>query len=246
MPRVSVSDYQRVLDVLYEAGGVEGQVPFPEAVLVALRCLVPCEVVTYHAGSGGGTPAIAQTGQWRGDWTAQLREVDARTWHQDGLVPTWGARKISDYLTQREFHRLELYQDVSRVLGIEYMMRLWLDSGGADGARLEFDRTDHDFDERDRAVLDLLLPHLAQFRRRAAVRAPADPDAAQLTPREREILELVGDGRTNAEIARSLWLSTGTVRKHLENAYEKLDVHTRTGAVAAAFGSSVQNRKDSR
>ena len=32
-----------------------------------------------------------------------------------------------------------------------------------------------------------------------------------------------------------LWISPGTVRKHLENAYEKLDVHTRTGAVAALF-----------
>ena len=34
-------------------------------------------------------------------------------------------------------------------------------------------------------------------------------------------------------VARMLWISPGTVRKHLENAYEKLDVHTRTGAVAA-------------
>jgi DNA-binding CsgD family transcriptional regulator len=32
-----------------------------------------------------------------------------------------------------------------------------------------------------------------------------------------------------------LWISPGTVRKHLENAYERLGVHTRTGAVAAAF-----------
>jgi DNA-binding CsgD family transcriptional regulator len=39
----------------------------------------------------------------------------------------------------------------------------------------------------------------------------------------------------NAEVARMLWISPGTVRKHLENAYEKLDVHTRTGAVAALF-----------
>jgi DNA-binding CsgD family transcriptional regulator len=116
------------------------------------------------------------------------------------------------------------------------MMRLWLESDGAGGARLEFDRTYQDFGERDRAVLDLLFPHLAQFRRRAAVRAPANPDADQLTPREREILELVAEGRTNADVAKLLWLSPGTVRKHLENAYEKLGVHTRTAAVAVAFG----------
>lgn len=59
-------------------------------------------------------------------------------------------------------------------------------------------------------------------------------EAVRLSPRQREILELVAAGKTNAEIARLLWISPGTVRKHLENAYERLGVHTRTGAVAAA------------
>ncbi len=153
------------------------------------------------------------------------------------MAPVDGARKISDFLSLREFHRLELYQEASRPLGIEYMMRLWLDPRGDRGARLEFDRVDPDFDERDRTVLDLLLPYLKQFRRNAAARRrwSAEPasGAERLSEREREILELVAEGRTNAEIARVLWISPGTVRKHLENVYEKLGVHTRTGAVAA-------------
>ena len=41
---------------------------------------------------------------------------------------------------------------------------------------------------------------------------------------------------TNAEIGARLWISAGTVRRHLENAYAKLEVHTRTAAVRAAFG----------
>ena len=59
-----------------------------------------------------------------------------------------------------------------------------------------------------------------------------------MSPRERETLELVAQGLTNAQVARTLWISPGTVRKHLENAYEKLDVHTRTGAVAVLLGVS--------
>ena len=46
-------------------------------------------------------------------------------------------------------------------------------------------------------------------------------------------MELVGEGLTNAQIAERLWISPGTVRRHLENAYEKLGVSTRTAAVRA-------------
>ena len=54
----------------------------------------------------------------------------------------------------------------------------------------------------------------------------------RLTAREREILELVAEGKSNAEIAERLWISRGTVRKHLDNIYAKLQVHTRTAAAA--------------
>jgi DNA-binding NarL/FixJ family response regulator len=54
----------------------------------------------------------------------------------------------------------------------------------------------------------------------------------RLTPRERQILDLVAKGETNAQIAARLWLSAGTVRRHLENIFAKLGVHTRTAAAA--------------
>jgi DNA-binding CsgD family transcriptional regulator len=57
-------------------------------------------------------------------------------------------------------------------------------------------------------------------------------DTARLTNRESEIVVLLAGGKTNAEIAETLWISPGTVRKHLENVYEKLGVHSRTAAVA--------------
>jgi DNA-binding NarL/FixJ family response regulator len=58
----------------------------------------------------------------------------------------------------------------------------------------------------------------------------ADADALDLTPREREVLTLVEKGRSNAEIARELWITTRTVRKHLEHVYTKLGVNSRTAA----------------
>jgi DNA-binding NarL/FixJ family response regulator len=111
------------------------------------------------------------------------------------------------------------------------MFRLWLEPNGSGSARLEFDRPTRNFGERDRAVLDILWPHLRQFRRNALRRSGLRGDP--LTAREREVMALVARGWTNAQIAASLWIARGTVRKHLDNIYDKLGVHTRTAAVAA-------------
>jgi DNA-binding NarL/FixJ family response regulator len=51
-----------------------------------------------------------------------------------------------------------------------------------------------------------------------------------LTPRERQILALVAEHRTNAEVAQMLWLSQDTVKFHLANAFRKLHVSSRTEA----------------
>jgi DNA-binding CsgD family transcriptional regulator len=58
-----------------------------------------------------------------------------------------------------------------------------------------------------------------------------------LTPRERQILAQVARGKTNAEVAESLWISLTTVRKHLENVYAKLGVSSRTAAAARFLGT---------
>jgi DNA-binding CsgD family transcriptional regulator len=241
MPRISESGYRGMLEVLHEAGDIDGPLPFPEPVLDALRRLVPCDVVTYHERLGS-RDIVVWTGEPRGEMTPEVREASRRYWNANPLTPAEGARLYSDFLSPREFHRTGLYHELARPLGVEDMVRLWLDPGGAGRARLEFDRPDWGFRESDRAVLDLLLPHLKQFRRNAIARrrplSSPSKRAEGLSPREREILELVAQGLTNAQVARMLWISPGTVRKHLENSYEKLDVHTRTGAVAALFGSA--------
>ena len=236
MAALSERDYRSVLEVLREAGDVETRNPFPPPVLEALRRLVPCDVVAYHERFETlAEPEIVFAGEPRGAVTPEIRAAHRRHQHEDPLLPADGARKYTDFLSRAEYHRLGLYREADRPLGIEYMMRLWIDPRGAGEARLEFDRGDRDFDERDRAALDVLLPHLRQFRRRATVRrlAGPPPGVVKVSRRERDVLEHVAAGRTNAEVAALLRISPETVRKHLENAYRKLGVHTRTGAVAA-------------
>ncbi len=59
-----------------------------------------------------------------------------------------------------------------------------------------------------------------------------------LSPREREVYELLVQGRTNAEIAKSLFISESTTKVHVRHIYEKLGVHTRAEAASATLFSS--------
>nr|WP_241740219.1 helix-turn-helix transcriptional regulator [Microbacterium invictum] len=64
-------------------------------------------------------------------------------------------------------------------------------------------------------------------------RPPSEPPLiARLTPREREILTLVAEGLTDAQIASALFLSAHTVHRHVANARAKLDVPSRAAAAA--------------
>jgi len=121
-------------------------------------------------------------------------------------------------------------------------MKVFLPTGAATGASLVFETIRTRFTETDRLTLERLVPHLAQLRRNALARrtypALIDSTAAarmrllRLTPRERVVLARAAAGETNTAIAAALFISPGTVRKHLEHIYDKLEVRTRTEAAA--------------
>jgi LuxR family maltose regulon positive regulatory protein len=63
---------------------------------------------------------------------------------------------------------------------------------------------------------------------------PVQPLAEPLSERELEVLGLIAAGFTNAEIARKLFIAVGTVKRHVNHIYGKLDVGSRTQAIAKA------------
>ena len=64
---------------------------------------------------------------------------------------------------------------------------------------------------------------------------PSDPRIDSLTPREKEILVLISQGMSNAEIADRLVVSATTVKTHVGNVLAKLDVRDRVQAVVVAY-----------
>lgn len=78
--------------------------------------------------------------------------------------------------------------------------------------------------------------------RRGNARHPADDAFASLTPQEDRILEMIGDGLTNREVASELSLSEKTVKNYVSQIYSKLHVERR--AQAARLATERQMRKE--
>jgi DNA-binding CsgD family transcriptional regulator len=86
----------------------------------------------------------------------------------------------------------------------------------------------------DEAVRAAAPPAREEAPRTFEALRPQD-DGPPLTPRETEVLQLVASGLQNKEIAQKLGLSLATVRNHVHNALEKLNVHSKLEMVSMAF-----------
>lgn len=68
------------------------------------------------------------------------------------------------------------------------------------------------------------------------------PGIAELTPREREVLAQIGQGASNREIARALFLSEGTVKNHVTHLLNRLGLRDRTQAALLAASLQLDER----
>jgi ATP/maltotriose-dependent transcriptional regulator MalT len=144
-------------------------------------------------------------------------------------------RVDTDFLSQRQLRQKPQYIDVMAGEHTLHDVAVSLPAAPGRFRRLVLTRDlDRPFNERDRRLLGLLRPHLREIWDDSQLGRAKAP---QLTPREWEVLHLVSAGLSNASIAAHLIISVATVRKHLENIYDRLGVRTRTTAAAIAFPS---------
>jgi DNA-binding CsgD family transcriptional regulator len=253
------TDLRAVLDIIDDARCDDPGDVVPWALLEGLAELIPCDSVQFCELDWAHEALVAQQYLVRGDERGVAppgggeETIEYFTYCRDflpcseQLPPAADPHPVrwSDFYSDRELRSTEAYrcylEPVRRCLSV----RLAAPPGRA--RRVLFQNcSTHDFSDRDVMVLELLRPHLHEIyldaqRRRAGV--------PQLTDREWQILGLAGEGLSNEVIGNRLFISSGTVRKHIEHVLEKVGVHSRGEAAAIALphrppaGPTKQNRE---
>jgi DNA-binding CsgD family transcriptional regulator len=242
---VAERDVSAMLDVVCEglsAGGVE---PFPRAVLVKLESLIRADAIVAFQEihfPDGKCHVLEQVEISDRDVPPAIQALAKTYSRQDPLGH--GVRrhepralKLSDFYTTRELRDLDFYREVWRPLGIDDSLRVWLPAPTGRARAIVMERGGRRFTGRDRRLLQLLRPHLIRISANAHFRQAHADGLLGLTEREAEVLGWITHGKTNGEISSILVVSPHTVRKHVENIFEKLGVHTRTAAAARALGN---------
>ncbi len=234
-----------VLGVVADAEAFGSVETYHAELLTAIAAVFPCEIVSFNEfllerpTGPGGPSAVTCTS------TPPLEPRDAMP---VALLPGFfrhmadhplirlhaagdlGVYRLSDTTSMRRFRRVPLYGEFFGPAEIGHQLSFGLEATPWRLTGLWFSRARRDFSDNDVLTAELLRPHL-QTAEVAARRAAA---RAALTARERQVLDIVAAGATNAAVAEALVVSPATVKKHLDNIYAKLGVGSRAAAAGRA------------
>ncbi|MEU6354307.1 helix-turn-helix transcriptional regulator [Streptomyces sp. NPDC047072] len=230
---------RRMADVLDEARqdlASGGAVP-PASLLPGLQRLVPCDCASF---SELDIPTRRALNSQESDDEEDDYDMDAYwRWRHQHLQCVQVCRthdipettQMADFLSARELRHLPIYTEF--LAPHPTIASIALPTAPNRTRVFQFFRTGaRPFGEREMLTLRLMAPHVydlykqAERRRRPPVR---------LTHRQLDVLRCVSRGLSTPQIAEQLSVSPSTVRKHLENTFERLGVSSRTAAVARVF-----------
>jgi DNA-binding CsgD family transcriptional regulator len=166
MPTRSRSEFQAILRLGYEAATASSLAEFRERCAAGVVTVVSADVVTYNEidCAHGVVEVISRPDNWL---LPSTRADFDRLYAQHPLINHYAttndgrAHKISDFLDQDAFHSLELYRTVFEPNGLEYQIAITLPGPPTRVIGLALNRRRPDFSEHERALLNLLRPHLA-------------------------------------------------------------------------------------
>lgn len=170
--------------------------------------------------------------------------------HENPLYRYWArtqdgrAFRFRDVCTREELESTRLFREVYTPLGINYQIAFALPNEPDHVLAVVLHREKRDFSNGERDLLNRARPFLIQAYRNAVAHSSGRAGTAALresliagglTPRQADVMRLVALGRSNRDVAAALGVSDRTVQKHLEHAFEKLGVSTRSAAAARAW-----------
>jgi DNA-binding CsgD family transcriptional regulator len=215
----------------------------PQALLDELVELVPCFDISYvendvtHGRNVGfqdvdptGTNPSAPVDDSDGAiFQMLLRERSRRHLYESGPSATDVVRTF-DFYSEREWRSSDIYAETYCPCGEWNSVIAPVPS--RNGVRRLFifmrDKDEGAFSDRDRDLLMLLQPQLTAL----ADARQRQRNVVPLTDRHREVLRHLAAGLSTEEIARQMFVSPTTVRKHIENIFARLGVSSRAAAVA--------------
>lgn len=169
------ADLRTALDVVAELSEADDLNAFGAGVVAGLRRLIPADAVAYNEIDFRAGRAMAVVDPPEIMFAGAMQAL-ARYGSQNPLVahairePQFRALKISDFVSRREFRRTDIYDYLFRPAGLEHQMACGLPGPQALVVGISINRRSRNFSERDRALLDLLRPHLVHAHARAATR----------------------------------------------------------------------------
>ena len=243
MGRLSRSDLEAALAFVAEAAEAASQREREDAwLLERLARLLSAEFVGY--GQLDAASRVLQMSVYPAsiafdvDAAVPIAERNPFCYYRDRIDdPYFRAVRLSDVLGPGTGRLVGAFAGWDGVAAIQMRMP------GPSGTHwtLDVERDGRDFSDRDVQLVDAIRPAFIAYEaqrqvttrtaRLEASRQEAAPDRL-LSTREHQVLDLVADGASNAEIASRLRIAPATVKKHLEHIYAKLDVGCRTGALA--------------
>ncbi len=161
-------------------------------------------------------------------WLDELQRVAASAETASAALRQRSAANCLDLLPELALPTLVLHSLRDQMNDFEHGRML---AGHIPGARLVPLDSDNHILLGDEPAWPLFIEEVRRFVAPDGTPAPA---ADGLSPREREVLELVAEGRSNDDIAAALHLSVRTVERHLQNSYTKLGVRGQSARAAAA------------
>jgi DNA-binding CsgD family transcriptional regulator len=140
------------------------------------------------------------------------------------------AVRVVEVMPQHDLQRTEFFNDFLARDGLHWGVNLFAWSGGRTigDMRIWRDRRRDNFSEQDVQLLDMVRPAFTAALQRCRASAHGDV-LSGLSPRERQVAQLVAGGLSDKDIARQLGISFTTVRTHLDHAFRKLGVAGRMG-----------------